>query len=184
MFTTEKNHQRFVEMFDPEFEFIKSLGYTNIQVYQIRKNNTFYILKCTDTKLKWESDHLDNERRILKVANHVRGITHLVQDYGFVEKYTAVLKEFAEGNELQTVISDESIKTQLENIVQQFHSLGISCVDLCRKNLIINPFKKISLIDLGAFIKNNSLNIPEYNKNYDFYSLNLLLSNKLKKEKK
>lgn len=154
-------NQELVDKIDPNLKFIKRFEKASLLNYKVEHKNSLYVLKIAilhhPYKLTWGGKHLYNEKNILKIAKNVEGITHLIKDYGKINKEDlmcrAILKEYFEGNLLYSSKTkiNTSLKTQIIKIVLNLHELGITLGDVQKNNIVISPDKsKVKIIDLGC----------------------------------
>ena len=91
-----------VRLIDPALTVKRQMNPSLLKVYEVEKGGNRYVLKVSEPCILYEGNaaHISAEREILKIAHDVQGITHLVQDYGNIEGYHAILKEYFEGKDL------------------------------------------------------------------------------------
>jgi len=163
--------RKIIPEIDPALEFRSSFRGTT-SVYEVRKDDSVYVLKMADLLYNNGSQQIQTERRALSIAKDFEGITHLVHDYGDVGQFTAILKEYEEGEDLRTLSlleniipkdAVEGLKKQVEEIVRNFHQSGVAILDLGEYNFVVSPdFRKITLVDLGACRFADTLPLQEF----------------------
>ncbi len=148
--------QTLVEKIDSDLKYIKNLNAPEYNVFQVQKDTSIYVLKFSPLDKRRGVNHILNEKRALKKAKNINGITHLVKDYGIINNTIAILKEYADGHNLQYIgaIRDgKNLKSQIRKIVYELHNLGMSFIDPSETNIIISHDRsKATLIDLGTCI--------------------------------
>ncbi|MFH1455738.1 MAG: hypothetical protein ABIF40_02205 [archaeon] len=162
--------QRLVDIVDPSLRFVRELQFSDRPVYQVERNNQKSVLKVFDKNTSFSKTHLQREASLLKTLEDVESITHLVHDYGTVFyqntaisslSFTAILKEYAEGESLQDLRQEDftaCLQYQVANLITEFHNRGIFDFDIKRTNFIVSPdFDKITLIDLGKYFLEKEL---------------------------
>ena len=146
-------NQELVNMIDSELEFKGGFpGFLGRPVYKVKKDGNFYVIKIFDYLHGWQKEHIQQETAILKKAKNIEGITHLVHDYGLIDQYLAILKEYAPGVTLQNYGEpiNPMLKSQIKKTVKKLHKLRISNMDLHSQNIVIGPNEESAkIIDLG-----------------------------------
>ncbi len=137
---------------DPTLIFEEDLYDVDRFVLKVEKEGTSYVLKAFKSSDAWERDHIATEVRALDLAGDVKGITHLVHDYGTISGYNAILKEYREGHRPKwRELEETGLQIQLEQTVEQLHGLGLANLELLSRNVIIAPDQQsVSIIDLGS----------------------------------
>ena len=150
----------FVSRIDPKLTYVRNLRgaeYPSSLIYQVRRGRKSFVLKAVSEAEEDSLLMLYAERDCLITAADVVGITHFVQDYGLVDGYGALLKEFAKGDPWDEIASElrfssdllrERYTSQLVEIVTSLHTHGICGLDLNATNIVASPNReKITLID-------------------------------------
>ena len=151
----EKRCMEIIREIDPSLKYMEEFKMGSVKVLKVEKEGTIHVLKTAQFDYEWGVDHLKQERKILDLANGIRGITHLVQNYRDTENYkNPMLKEFYEGQslrELNVKIQDTNAQKKLENTVRDLHSLGVAILDIQGRNIVLSPDKQDAcLIDMGC----------------------------------
>ncbi|MDH3353469.1 MAG: serine/threonine-protein kinase, partial [Nanoarchaeota archaeon] len=115
-----------------------------IDVFRVEHKGKDHVLKLTANNLAWGRQRLGRERDILRMAEGVSGITHLVKDYTKeFDFYTqAILKEYFPGENLSMINKSKistSAQQKAEEAVRDLHSIGIANLDLKPSDIIISP---------------------------------------------
>ncbi len=153
--------EEFVQTVDRRLRFCRNLQAYNSQssrIYQVERDGMFYVLKAVNSSWTTPIKRFRGERKTLLKVSEVKGITHLVHDYGEIkdlngeEPYEAILKEYAEGDLVgKFELSDdqrERYASQLTKIAEALHHCEISALDLQPENIIASPDRQyITLID-------------------------------------
>lgn len=144
-----------VTKIDPSLTFRGELKPSPLLVYEVEKEGSIYVLKVARVWSRWAADHLEQEAEILRLADGVDGITHLVQTYGDIAGYrNPILKEFHEGqniSKLRIKIQDTNVQRKLENTIRDLHCLGIAGIEVKGKNIVVSPDGgEGKIIDLGS----------------------------------
>ena len=100
--------ERVISVIDPSLEWLGKIyfGY-GTRVFEVKKDKKKCILKVSHAE--HGKRQLTNERIILPLAKGIKGITHLVYDYGDTQRGDAVLKEYAEGETLRSIMGERII---------------------------------------------------------------------------
>ncbi|MDD5253649.1 MAG: serine/threonine-protein kinase [Candidatus Nanoarchaeia archaeon] len=174
-------NQDLVDRIDPQLVFRKNLmRYAPRPVYQVEKEGVLYILKPFDRNDDWQRRHIERESLVLQGAHDIEGITHLVHDYGEINRYIAILKEFAEGEDLDQLggqLNNTQLQSQVEETVRGLHDLGYASMDIRPTNIVIGPNESYAkIIDLGYCGLRNDVSGNEFErmKSNDFHSLERL----------
>lgn len=152
----------------------------SVDVYKVKRNGAFYILKVAPVSHDWEAKHLASECKALRLAREVDGITHLVREY-FPGDHVAFLKEYADGPDLAELKTkpkgamSDIIVAGLEATIKQLHQAGVGKLDLREENIVISPgLKSAKIIDLGGCVFSEDLmddSLFEKVKEYDLSAL-------------
>lgn len=143
--------QDIVSMIDPSLEFVESYDRSTFVVCKVEKEGQFYILKV-DNNRTHNTSQVKHERIVLTKAKDVLGITHLVQDYGVMGDYEAILKEFAPG-EIFNGFQENAIELMrsLESTVGSLHLLRIAGLEAIPQNIVVSSDNSsITIVDLGS----------------------------------
>ena len=96
--------KKIIKKIDSSLSYVQTFYVSSTLVYQVKRRNSFYILKGAQQGNKWQVEHLEKEKRNLIVLSDVPRISHLVQaydgEYSIEEFYiikNVILKEFCEG---------------------------------------------------------------------------------------
>lgn len=133
-----------IHKLDSSLQYKGRLQNPAIDVFRVEYKGKDHVLKLTANDLAWGRQHLGRERDILKMAEGVPGITHLVKDYNkeFNFYTQAILKEYFPGENL-SVIDKSKISTsaqkKAEEAVHDLHSVGIVDLNLKPSDIIISP---------------------------------------------
>ncbi len=175
-------NQDLVDRIDPQLVFKTNLmKYAERPVYQVEREGMLYVLKPFDRNNNWERQHIERERLVLQGAEEIEGITHLVHDYGEIDRYIAILKEFAEGEDLQQLggkLNNTQLQSQVEETVRALHDRGYASLDIWPTNIVIGPNESYAkIIDLGYCVlrKDTSMNEFERMKSNDLHTLERLV---------
>ncbi len=166
--------EEFVKAVDPSLEFLKrfkgscSMGDL---VCQVRRENIFYVLKAR-ARFNPQFSFLSFERYALGKLSDVAGISHLVSDYGVIDRtFLTILKEYATGKVLSPVggidVGDiplsyrENLWSQLTDTVRALTSKGYFALDIVGRNLVVSPnYQQITLVDAFYNTKDQIADIP------------------------
>lgn len=156
-----------VRGFDPGFKKLDSyLGSLNVWKVELDKN--VYVLKflpaVSGPIRQWQEEHLANEERLLKVAQGIEGITHLVRSYR-TENQHALLKEYFDGEDLSwEKVKEIYLQKRIVQIVNDLHYVGIAGLDLFQttskgsRNIVVAFDRKDArVIELGSAILKNDV---------------------------
>lgn len=141
-------------------------------IYKVIPNKKFYVLKIADRESWYRVRDMELEKKVLKIAKNVSGITHLVKEYDANELHGgAVLKEYFEGKVHEDYMSKDA-KNGLIETVRELHALGVSGIDVKSENVIVSPDGNYAkIVDLGmATLLENEPQCPSFEngKNADF----------------
>lgn len=140
---------------DPSLEVVSRLEPSSVLVYKVKKSEDHYVFKTLGINWRWGVTHLEKEQKILRLAEDVPGITHLIRSYNEHGKFkNPFLKEFYEGEGLDKLgikIDDTTLQESIEYTVRKLHALGIAGLDLDKpSNIVLSRDRKSAcLIDLG-----------------------------------
>lgn len=122
------------------------------RVCKVRRDGKDYILKFGAMYRR--------EAEILRAADGVEGMTHLVKDYGLLDyrdgisEAFGILKEYAPGSILTeaTILPGiEDILCQMDRTVEELHDRGIANLDLHEENVVLSDDgERLTLIDLDT----------------------------------
>lgn len=153
--------QEIVDLFDSNLEFIGIVDYRYPHVYRVDYRGWDGILKwghkfsfeIQGEKSAWAQ--VKRESRALALAEGMSGIPELYEVYGSVNEYFALLKEFIPGQDFEDCEFSFDRETRLRihdgiaNISLELESLGIHNKDLRKSNVVITPYFKPYIVDLG-----------------------------------
>ena len=137
-----------VTLFDHNMEFVRDLTPNRKSqgkaIYQVGLEGSLYIMKIVSTRESYQIDReeLLKERDVLERARGIENITNLLNFYDHVPEYVAILKEYAEGDELKGLnrpFDKNGIKKRLHHTITAFHDRGIAGLDPHKENIIISP---------------------------------------------
>ncbi len=162
--------EEFVQTVDRRLCFCRNLQSYNSQssrIYQVEREGTSYVLKAVNCSWVAPLKLFVGERKALLKASKVKGISHLVHDYGSIEDYDkgehyeAMLKEYAEGVSVGrfdlSYDQRERYALELTKIVKALHRCKTSGLDLQPSNVIASPDREhITLIDFYCGFKDSS----------------------------
>jgi serine/threonine protein kinase len=175
-------NQALVDIIDPALNFKKNLmTYCERPVYQVEKKGIFYVLKAFDYNNHQQRKHIQREILALGLASEVEGITNLVNSYGVIDNYIAILKEYAEGNDFDcSSKSDIKLKPQLIQMIKNLHFIGMAKLDIKPGNTIVSLDKRqIKIVDLGHYVLKNEISQEDFEKEkeWDIKSVELFFGN-------
>jgi serine/threonine protein kinase len=180
-------NQDLVDIIDPSLGFKQNLmKYNDRPVYQVERDGALYVLKIFDNNDDWQRQHIEHEKMVLIGAKKISGITHLVHDYGVIGGYNAILKEFAEGEDLSQLggkLTNPILKSHLEENVNELHKMGVAQLELHPKNIVIGPNERSAkIVDLGycRFKNEVSEDLFDAYMVFDLYSIDKLSNPGLK----
>lgn len=138
--------------------------YSCTQTRVVEKDGQRYVLKAVHVGNENILYHIDSEADNLWKARDVKGITHLVEDYGTIGEWRAILKEYVPGTDLDLLDSrlenKSQIRRQLERTVAELHGRGIYGIEPIPKNIVLSPdMKTATIVDLG------NPTLPQFRKN-------------------
>lgn len=123
-------------------------------IYQVKHQEQFYILKAARVSWGWGYWKLKEETEVLSRAFDQQGITHLVRDYGIINGYKAILKEYVDGDTLADCWRETSLTSvhhQIEGIVTALHQKQVYGLDFGGENIIISPNRQTAtIVDTGG----------------------------------
>lgn len=135
-------------------------------VYRVSKGGGSYILKVDGKLLEdtfpeereepdWSGvEHLDDEASALERATGVKGVTHLVHDYGDRRGIRALLKEYFEDDVVSSIgvrITNEETQERLLGIVEKLHHKGLVGFDFSTWGNVLLPDRlEPCIVDLGT----------------------------------
>lgn len=159
----KKTYIQRTQEIDSDLEFVEALGFNLGCVFRVKRNGIDYVLKAMNSRKDLEYHYA--ELSALKRAKNVKGITHLIEDYGKVGDWWAYLVEYAPGKDLRCVdirnIKGKGLKKQLAKTIASLHLHGVAHRDLVKRNIIISPdYDKITLIDFNKAVLNKGYNLP------------------------
>jgi len=142
--------------FDSNLRFVDLLKQSAFfSVYKVEKDGSLYVFKMQKLEER-KFDYIQHESNVLGRADDVEGITHLVEHYGVIGGYAALLKEYAEGNTVDKVYSQcdgSAIMSILKSTVEALHVKGIANVDMHSGNVVISPdYSRATTIDLNEAV--------------------------------
>jgi len=131
-------HKQIVGEIDPSLGYVRALsdqGY----VIEVESGGIKHVLKTETPRFK---SFIRKEYEVLQIARGVPGINHLVREYRDIAGFDLVLlKEFFPGEDLRnlkTKIADTKVQRQLLETVKALHSLGVGCLDILPKNVLLS----------------------------------------------
>jgi len=146
----EKTYQEYVRDLGYEIEAWPRLSGLSCPILKASKDGLLFTVKFGDLSCsEWEHEHVVIENRVL---DRMRGVEGIVEKKSFhkleQDKFVALVRHYVEG---ETIVSqgggfDRDI---LINAVKALHKNNIARLDLCPKNIIIDPSRKPWIIDLG-----------------------------------
>lgn len=147
-------YQRLIDRIDPSLVFVRDLSRDGPRmVFHVERGGHPYILKQFHEWDSWERKHLQRERYVLNQNPLLPGITHIVEDYGTIGQYTALLKEFAHGEDiLQSGFPLSSqILSQISTTIHALHARGYANLEVIPRNIVVHQNNNTArIIDLGS----------------------------------
>lgn len=140
----------------PGVNIVRELSpYPQAPVFEMEDSENHYVLKaalfgCHRTL------RIQTEIDILNLVEGMPNIPSLVRDFGYVEQYSAFIKNFVEGVSLSQSghrISDVKKQIELEDAVKTLHKRGVARLDLKADNVIETPEGNLFLTDLDIAVR-------------------------------
>ena len=171
--------QEGIRIIDPTLRPSQNYG-GSVEVYSVEKEGKLYILKWAKKGKKgnefsrYGENDIRREARLLERASGIQGITHLVEDYGTVEDYVAIRKEYFPGISLGLLkqigkkIEYRGLMKKLCETVVNLHSRGIVDLEIAPRNVVIGSFQgDIRLIEIASGRIRENLSKDKFNKYCD-----------------